>query len=54
LNAALTDFSGIFTAGMEIYVQVDSANTVRPSGGVIETHEILNGPYNNIAHITVQ
>jgi PKD repeat protein len=54
LDAALTDFSGTFTTGMEIYVQVDSANTVRPSGGVLETHEILNGPYNNIAHITVQ
>ena len=53
LDTGLTNFSGTFSDGMEIYVQVDSANLVRPSGGVWETHEILNGPYNNIAHVTV-
>lgn len=52
-DAELSDFSGTFSSGMEIYVQVDSANQARGSGGVLETHEILDQPYNNIAHITV-
>ncbi|MCB8989149.1 MAG: CSLREA domain-containing protein [Ardenticatenaceae bacterium] len=51
--AELSDFSGTFTTGMEVYVQVDSANQARESGGVLETHEILDQPYNNIAHVTV-
>ncbi|MCB8944291.1 MAG: tandem-95 repeat protein [Ardenticatenaceae bacterium] len=53
LDPDLTDFSGTFTDGMEIYVQVDSADVTRESGGVRETHEITNEPYNNIGHITV-
>ena len=53
LDANLTNFSGTFINGMEIYVQVDSANVARDSGGVEEIHEITNGTYNNIAHVTV-
>ena len=52
-NAALSNFSGTFSNGMEVYVQVDSANAARESGGVQETHEITNGLYNNIEHVTV-
>jgi PKD repeat protein len=52
LNAALTNFSGTFTNGMEIYVQVDSADIARQTGGVLEIHEITNGAYNNIVHVT--
>lgn len=49
----LSNFSGTFTNGMEIYVQVDSASQARDSGGVLEIHEILNQPYNNIASVVV-
>jgi len=35
-------------AGTAIYAQVDSANTTTNYGGVLETHEITGGPYNNI------
>lgn len=31
-----------------VYAQVDSANTNTSHGGVLETHEIIEGPYNNI------
>lgn len=34
--------------GTVIYAQVDSANTNTNYGGVLETHEITGGPYNNI------
>ena len=53
LDMALSNFSGQFSDGMAVYVQVDSANIARNSGGVEELHEILNGPYNNIAQVTV-
>jgi hypothetical protein len=52
LNTELTNFSGTFTNGMEIYVQVDSADIARQTGGVLEIHEITNGAYNNIVHVT--
>lgn len=51
---ALSQFSGTFRNGMEIYVQVDSTHKLTDYGGVLETHEYTNGYYNNISHITVQ
>jgi PKD repeat protein len=35
-------------AGTALYAQVDSANATTSYGAVLETHEILNWPYNNI------
>jgi hypothetical protein len=37
------------TSETTIYAQVDSANTDTNYGGVLETHEIMGGPYNNIS-----
>jgi len=36
-------------AGIPVYAQVDSVNLDTDYGGVLETHEITGGPYNNIA-----
>jgi uncharacterized repeat protein (TIGR01451 family) len=33
----------------ELYAQVDSSNTETTYGGVLENHEIVDGPYNNIS-----
>ena len=41
-------FMGGLTAEDQVYVQVDSASLVREYGGVLETHEIVDGAYNNI------
>ncbi len=41
-------FTGEFTADMLIYIQVDSANLETNYGGVLEKHEALGEPYNNI------
>ena len=35
-------------AGAQLYAQVDSANSGNPFGGVVETHEVSGGAYNNI------
>jgi len=43
-----SDFSGALPVGTPIYVQVDSANVNTTYGAVLETHEILGAPYNNI------
>ena len=37
------------TVGTPVYAQVDSVNLDTSYGGVLETHEITGGPYNNIA-----
>jgi hypothetical protein len=39
--------------GTPIYVQVDSAHSGNNDGGVLENHEILGGPYNNITHTVI-
>lgn len=49
----LSTLGGTFPAGTKIYVQVDSANTLTTYGGVLENHEMLGGPYNNITGITL-
>ena len=43
----LSHLTGI-PSGTPVYVQVDSANTTTPYGGVLETHEITGWTYNNI------
>jgi hypothetical protein len=43
-----SNYAGSLPVGVPIYVQVDSANTSTTYGGVLEGHEIVNGPYNNI------
>jgi hypothetical protein len=35
-------------AGTQLFAQVDSANTLSSYGGVLETHEVTDAPYNNI------
>jgi len=47
------NFSGSFTNGMRIYVQVDSANTGIYYGKVLENHEITGGEYNNVNYVIV-
>ncbi len=41
-------YSGTLPAGTLVYVQVDSAREGVAYGGILETHEITGGPYNNI------
>lgn len=41
-------YNGTLPAGTLIYAQVDSAREGVSYGGILETHEILGGPYNNI------
>ncbi|MCP5098330.1 MAG: DUF11 domain-containing protein, partial [Chloroflexi bacterium] len=48
-----SNFSGSFTPGMNIYVQVDSANASTNYGGVLENHEIIGATYNYINSVTV-
>ena len=43
-----SNFSGNLPAGTPVYAQVDSANVGSTVGGVLESHEILGGPYNNV------
>ncbi|HRQ41732.1 MAG TPA: cadherin domain-containing protein [Chloroflexota bacterium] len=42
-------YNGSLPAGTLVYAQVDSAREGVSYGGILETHEILGGPYNNIA-----
>ena len=44
-----SNFSGSFPAGTPIYVQVDSANANTTYGAVLENHEIVGTPYNNVS-----
>jgi len=44
-----SNFSGAIQAGSAVYAQVDSANVNTAHGGVLESHEIAGGPYNNIS-----
>jgi hypothetical protein len=43
-----SNFGGSLSAGTPIYVQVDSADVGIAYGAVLEGHEIVGGPYNNI------
>jgi pimeloyl-ACP methyl ester carboxylesterase/subtilisin-like proprotein convertase family protein len=44
----LSKFSGAIPIGTPIYAQVDSANANTTYGGVLESHEMEGGTYNNI------
>jgi len=48
-RADLSQFNGEITAGISIYVQVDSANANSTFGAVQETHELQDEFYNNIS-----
>ena len=48
-HSDLSSFSGTFVAGVPVYVQVDSANAGTTCGAVLEGHEMVDGPYNNVA-----
>ncbi|MCB8928549.1 MAG: cadherin-like domain-containing protein [Ardenticatenaceae bacterium] len=48
----LSSFSGSIATGTAVYAQVDSANVNTAFGNVLETHEILGNPYNNIMMVT--
>jgi uncharacterized repeat protein (TIGR01451 family) len=41
-------FPATLMPGTAVYAQVDSARIDSPYGAILETHEILGGPYNNI------
>jgi uncharacterized repeat protein (TIGR01451 family) len=43
-----SNFGGSLPVGTPIYVQVDSADVGTAYGAVLEGHEIVGGPYNNI------
>jgi len=43
--------SGDLSAGTWVYAQVDSANADTGYGAVVESHEIVGGPYNNISGV---
>jgi len=43
-----SNFPDVLSAGTPIYVQVDSADVGTTYGAVLESHEIVGGPYNNI------
>ncbi len=45
----LSSFSIPLPAGASVYAQVDSANAQTSYGGVLESHEISGGTYNNIS-----
>ena len=47
-RADLSQVSWPLPSGTPIYAQVDSAHTQTTYGGVLENHEIVGGPYNNI------
>jgi hypothetical protein len=44
-----SSFAGSLPAGTPIYAQVDSAHLNTAHGGVLESHELANGPYNNVS-----
>jgi len=46
--ADLSSFSGSLPTGTVVYAQVDSFNLETTYGNVLETHEMTDGPYNNI------
>ncbi|MFK7800809.1 MAG: choice-of-anchor Q domain-containing protein [Anaerolineae bacterium] len=52
LDPGRSNLSSGIPSGSAVYVQVDAANLNSPDGSVVEIHEILDLPYNNISMIT--
>jgi PKD repeat protein len=48
-HAGLSNVSWPLAVGTPVYAQVDSAHSFTAYGGVVENHEIVGGPYNNIS-----
>jgi hypothetical protein len=48
-SAINSSYSGNLPVGTPVYAQVDSAHLNTTYGGVLETHEILGTPYNNVS-----
>ena len=46
-------FTGAMPAGTEVWAQVDAVNLDTDYGGVLETHEVTGGAYNNIAYVVL-
>jgi uncharacterized repeat protein (TIGR01451 family) len=53
-DAQYSNYSGSLASGTVIAVQVDSADVETDFGGVLEEHESLGEPYNNILVVTVE
>jgi uncharacterized repeat protein (TIGR01451 family) len=53
-DAQYSNYSGSLASGTVVAVQVDSADVETTFGGVLEEHEILGEPYNNILVVTVE
>ncbi len=52
-SAYYSGFTGPLSSGAEVWAQVDAVNLNTNYGGVLETHEVSGGAYNNIAHVVV-
>ena len=48
-SAANSSYGGTLPVDTPVYAQVDSAHLNTTYGGVLETHEILGGTYNNVS-----
>ena len=48
-RADLSNFSSPLPLGTPVYAQVDSVNLLTTYGGVLESHEVTGGVYNNIS-----
>lgn len=48
-SAANSSYNGNLPVGTPVYAQADSAHLGTTYGGVLETHEILGEPYNNVS-----
>lgn len=49
--SGLSNLPNLIASGTAIYAQVDSANANTNYGAVLETHEMVNGQYNNIISV---
>lgn len=47
--ASNSNYGGSLPVGTSVYAQVDSAHLTTSYGGVLETHEISGGAYNNVS-----
>ena len=45
-----SNFTSPLTIGTSVWAQVDSVNLLTTYGGVLESHELVGGTYNNIAN----
>jgi uncharacterized repeat protein (TIGR01451 family) len=48
-HPGLSNVTWPLAVGTPVYAQVDSAHSFTAYGGVVENHEIVGGPYNNIS-----